>query len=145
MKKAVKSLSELISLEGKRALITGSAIGIGKAIAYRFAEARADLDLVDINRDGLRVLRKELSRFESEISVYKTDLSKKEEIDTLWEKLEGKEPDILVNNAGVYPFRSFLEVDENFFERVMDINLKSALWMSQQMIKRRLKSGGREI
>ena len=142
MKKVVQPLSELVSLEGKRALVTGSAVGIGRAIAYRFAEARADLDLVDMNRDGLRAVRKELTGFESEISVHRTDLSKKEEIDALWEKLEGKEPDILVNNAGIYPFRNFLEVDEAFFDRVMDINLNSAFWMCQNMIRRRLRRGG---
>jgi NAD(P)-dependent dehydrogenase (short-subunit alcohol dehydrogenase family) len=42
----VPSMSEFISLEGKRALITGSAAGIGKAIAHRFAESGADLELV---------------------------------------------------------------------------------------------------
>jgi len=40
--KELEPLSELISLEGKRALITGSAAGIGRAMAYRFAEAGAD-------------------------------------------------------------------------------------------------------
>jgi len=142
MKKGLKPLSELISLEGKRALVTGSAVGIGKAIAYRFAEAGAGLELIDLNRDGLRTLRKELSGFETKINIHKADLSKKEEIDALWEKLAGEEPDILVNNAGIYPFINFIEVDEAFLDRVMDINLKSALWMSQQMIKRRLRKGG---
>jgi NAD(P)-dependent dehydrogenase (short-subunit alcohol dehydrogenase family) len=46
---ASKPLSELISLKGKKVLITGSALGIGKAMAYRFAEAGADLELVDTN------------------------------------------------------------------------------------------------
>ncbi len=47
-----------------------------------------------------------------------------------------------MNNAGEYPFKDFLEVDDAFFGKVMDINLKSALLMCQQMIKRRLKKGG---
>jgi len=61
--KASKSLSELISLTGKKALITGSALGIGRAMAYRFAEAGADLELVDINERGLRTIADELSDF----------------------------------------------------------------------------------
>jgi len=60
----------------------------------------------------------------------------------LWEKLRVKKPDILVNNAGIYPFKNFLEVDDAFFSKVLDINLKSALLMCQHMIKRRLKKGG---
>ena len=140
--KALKPLSELISLKGKRALITGSAVGIGRAMAYRFAEAGADLELVDMNKRGLGLVRNELSQLGSEINIYKVDLSKEEEIDALWEELTGKEPDILVNNAGIYPFKNFLEVDDAFLSKVLAINLKSALLMCQHMIRRRLKRGG---
>jgi 3-oxoacyl-[acyl-carrier protein] reductase len=137
-----KPLSELIYLKGKKALITGSALGIGKAMAYRFAEAGADLELVDINGRGLRTVAEELSKFKARIYTHKLNLSSKQEIVALWEELKGKEPDILVNNAGIYPFKDFLEVDDAFFSKVMDINLKSALLMCQQMIKSRLKKGG---
>lgn len=140
--KPLKTIHELISLEGKRALITGSAAGIGKAMSSRFAEAGAALELVDIDEKSLRTVKKELAKFNSEINIYKVDLSQKEEIDVLWEKLQGKEPDILINNAGMYPFKSFLKVDEPFLKKVMDINLNSAIWMCQQMIKRRSRRGG---
>ena len=112
--KVLKSLSEFISLKGERALITGSALGIGKAMAYRFAEAGVDLELADINERALRTVVGELSKFKVEIDIHKVNLSSKEEIDRLWEKLKGKEPDIRVNNAGIYPFKDFLEVDEAF-------------------------------
>jgi len=140
--KLLKPLSELITLRGKRALITGSAVGIGKAMAYRFAEAGADLELVDMNKKGLGVVRKELLQFNTEIDIHKVDLSQREEIELLWEKLNGKEPDILVNNVGVYPFKNFLEVDDAFLKKVMDINLNSVFLMCQHMIRRRLKRGG---
>jgi len=140
--KVLKPLYELISLKGKRALITGSAVGIGKAMAYRFAEAGAELDLVDIKKESLVAVKKELSQFESEINIHKVDLSQKEEIWSLWAELSGKGPDILVNNAGVYPFKNFLEVDDAFLKKVMDINLSSAFLMCQHMIRRRLKRGG---
>jgi len=123
-------------------LITGSAVGIGRAMAYRFAEAGADLELVDMNIKGLGLVKKELSRFESEIDIHKVDLSREEELDALWKELSGKEPDILVNNAGIYPFKNFLEVDDAFLSKVLAINLKSALLMCQYMIRRRLKRGG---
>lgn len=142
MKNTMKPLSELISLRGKRALITGSAVGIGKAMAYRFIEAGADLELVDINKDSLNRARRELSQFEPDINTHVVDLSKKEEINSLWETLKGKEPDILVNNAGIYPFKDFLEVDDAFLDKVMDINLNSVFWMCHHMIKRRGKKGG---
>ena len=140
--KALPPLSELISLKGKRALITGSALGIGRAMAYRFAEAGAELELADINEQRLRTVARELSGFDVKINIHKADLSQKDEIDGLWQRLQGKEPDILVNNAGIYPFKNFLDLDDAFFSKVMDINLKSVLLMCQHMIRGRLKRGG---
>jgi len=140
--KALKPLSELVSLEGKKALVTGAAAGIGKAMAYRFAEAGADLELIDMNKKGLGILKKELSQFRPKMNIHRVDLSKREEIEALWEELSGNEHDILVNNAGIYPFRDFLEVDDAFLKKVMDINLNSVFLMCQHMIRRRLKRGG---
>jgi NAD(P)-dependent dehydrogenase (short-subunit alcohol dehydrogenase family) len=140
--KALTPLSELIFLKGKKALITGSALGIGKAMAYRFAEAGADLELVDLNERGLRLVARELSGFEVGINTHKVDLSSEEGIAALWKNLKGAEPDILVNNAGIYPFKNFLEVDNAFFSKVLDINFKSTLLMCQHMIRSRLKMRG---
>jgi NAD(P)-dependent dehydrogenase (short-subunit alcohol dehydrogenase family) len=142
VKKSLPALSELVSLKNRRALITGSGSGIGRAMAYRFAEAGANLELVDINEESLSVVKQELKHFNMEINVHKVNLSKKEEIDALWKKLSGKEPSILVNNAGIYPSKSFLDVDEAFLQKVMGINLNSVFWMCQHMIRTRLKKGG---
>jgi 3-oxoacyl-[acyl-carrier protein] reductase len=142
VQKAPKPLSELVSLRGKVALITGSGAGIGKAITYRFAEAGADLQLVDIDEKRLATVKQECTQFKSDVDIFRVDLSRKEEIDRLWQELKGKEPDILVNNVGVYPFKDFLEVDDAFLKKVMDINLNSSFWMCHRMIKARLKRGG---
>jgi 3-oxoacyl-[acyl-carrier protein] reductase len=136
------SLSKLISLKGKRALITGSASGIGRAMAYRFAEAGADLQLVDINQKALEDAREDLETLKCDVRIFRVDLAKKEAIDDLWKDIEGEEPGILVNNAGIYPTKPFLEVDETFLKKVMDVNLNSTFWMCQHMIRTRLKKGG---
>lgn len=137
-----KPLGELISLKGRRSLITGSAAGIGRAIAERFAEAGADLILVDIDEKKLKEATSELCEWGIDVSPKKVNLSKKAEIDGMWEDLRGSEPDTLVNNAGIYPFRDFLEIDEEFFEKVSAINLKAVLWMCKRMIEARKKKGG---
>jgi len=141
-KQGLPKLSELISLKGKKALVTGSGTGIGKAIAYRFAEAGANLELLDIDVEKLNKVKEDLQQFNIEIYVHKVNLSAKAEIDAFWNKLEGNEPEILVNNAGIYPSKSFLNVDEAFLKKVLDVNLFSVLWMCQHMIKSRLRKGG---
>ena len=141
--KGLPPLSQLISLRGKKALISGASSGIGRATACRFAEAGAGLVLVDANREGLQAAKKEMAKYKPpEVHLHKVDLSEKAQIDDLWEHMVGEEPDILVNNAAIYPFRRFVDVDEDFFRKVMDVNLESTFWMCQHMIRTRLKRGG---
>jgi len=142
MNKGSVPIAQLISLKGRTALVTGSAVGIGRAIAQRYAEAGCELDLVDIDKDGLLKLKGELSQTGTEVEVHEVDISKKEEIDALWKELKGSPPDILVNNAGIYPFKDFLEVDEALLKRTMDINFSSVFWMCQKMIESRINKGG---
>ncbi|MCC6299629.1 MAG: SDR family oxidoreductase [Anaerolineales bacterium] len=136
------SLHQLISLKGKRALITGAAAGLGKAIAYRFAEAGADLELVDIDSAALQQAKEELSVFPVIVSTHLSDMANKDQIDALWSTLSRAAPDILVNNAGIYPFRHFVDADETFYRQVMEVNLFSVYWMCQHMIRQRRSQGG---
>lgn len=135
-----KPLERLVSLDGKRAVITGSASGIGEAIASRFAEAGADLELVDLDLEGLERVRDALSKFPVETGVHRVDLANKKEIGELWDGLG--DVDVLVNNAGTYPERDFLELDEDFLRKVTDVNLNQVLWMSQRFISKRRGRGG---
>lgn len=134
-------LEKLISLKGRRTLITGAASGIGRATSLRFAEAGADLIIVDIDEEGLERTKEEAERYGTRIKNHVIDLSRKSEIDALWDELK-EEPDILVNNAGVYWFREFTEVDDEFYEKTMTINLHSVFWMCQRFVKRRKDKGG---
>ena len=138
--KPLPKIEELIDLHGKTALVTGAATGIGRAIARRFAEAGADLILVDLNESGLRSVKEQLEEFGVDMKLYTVDLSKKKEIDRLWNSLE-EGPDILVNNAGIYPFKGFLKVEESFYEHVLGTNLDAVYWMCQNMIRKRGKKG----
>ncbi len=133
---------ELLNLKGRAALITGAAAGIGEATAARLAELGARLYLVDINEEGLRKVTERIREGGGEAEHYVVDLSRKEEIDALWERLRGREPDILINNAGVYVFRDFLELDEETLRRTLAVNLEAVAWMCQHMIRSRIGRGG---
>lgn len=138
-KNSLPHLGELISLRGKRALITGAASGIGKATACRFAEAGADLHLVDINATCLETVERELAATGVNIRSHIVNLAEKKEIDALWDVLKENPPDILINNAGYYPFKDFVHVEEAYYRRIMDTNLNSVYWMCQHMIRERMK------
>ena len=135
-------LSKLISLVGKRTLITGAASGIGRSITKRFAEAGSDLMLVDIDEEGLQKTKDNLPDYPGEKKIFVVDLSKKTQIDKLWSSFGQIIPDILINNAGIYPFADYLKIDEEFYSKTLDINLNSVFWMCQNFIKRRLDRGG---
>ncbi len=99
--KAKASLSELLSLEGRKALVTGAASGIGRAMALRLAEAGAQLVLMDRDEEKLGNLGEEIPTAE----LHAIDISQKSAIDRFWEGRTGRDIDILVNNAGIYPFK----------------------------------------
>jgi NAD(P)-dependent dehydrogenase (short-subunit alcohol dehydrogenase family) len=135
-------MTDLITLAGKRALITGAAVGIGRAIALRFAEAGAGLELVDIEENKLAKTVGDIMEISEDVRSHAVDISDKDQRARLWETISEDLPDILVNNAGIYPFKDFLEVDDDFYNKVMAVNLDAVYWMCQEMIGRRLKQGG---
>ena len=114
-------------LSGKRAVITGAAKGIGKAIAERFAAEGARLLLADID-PAVEALAAALGQ-----QAIVGDVGKRVEVAAiiaraaaLWGGL-----DILVNNAGITHAAELDDLTEDDFDRVFAVNLKSALWATQ--------------
>jgi NAD(P)-dependent dehydrogenase (short-subunit alcohol dehydrogenase family) len=118
-------------LEGKRALVTGAARGIGRAIAERFAAEGATVLLADIDGEEAATVAKRLQQTSRTV-----DVSRKSEIDALFDHItsEWGSLDILVNNAGVTHAAELLELTEADFDRVFAINLKSALFATQRAV-----------
>ncbi len=138
----MRPFTDLLSLKGRTSLVTGAAGGIGRATALRLAELGSGLYLVDINEEGLKRVRDEAGKYGVQARYFVVDLSRKQEIDSLWKELNGREPDILINNAGIYVFRDFLEVDEDVLRKTLAINLEAVFWMCQHFIRSRLSKGG---
>lgn len=141
MARARVALADQLSFAGKKVLVTGAAAGIGRAICARFDEAGATLVMVDSDARGLETTRKSLTGTAHELEVI--DLERKVDIDGLWARLSTRTlPDVLINNAGIYPMRDFLEVDEAYLRRTLDINLNATFWMCQNFIQQRGSRGG---
>lgn len=116
-------------LEGKVALITGAARGIGKAIALKFASEGADVAFTDlvINETAEQTI-KEIEAFGHKVKGYASDASNFEQTHSIVEQVlaDFGKIDILVNNAGITKDGLMLKMTEAQWDQVISVNLKSA-------------------
>ena len=132
-----------LSLEGKVAIVTGAAgeKGAGRAIALAFAEAGADVavcdNIVDVYDRNLGARAEEIARLGRRSLAIQTDITKKNEIDNMIKRVEDElgPVDIMVNNAGVFRGGTVLDMDEDSFDTVMDVNLKGTFLCCKAVIK----------
>ncbi|MCA9263389.1 MAG: SDR family NAD(P)-dependent oxidoreductase [Planctomycetales bacterium] len=112
-------------IRGKRALVTGAASGIGRAIALRLASAGAAIFLVDIDKDKLLAVADEVRAHEVECIAQTCDVSNPEEIATSVDRLVNTwgTLDILVNNAGVCYYGRVNEMSDQQWQRLLAINV----------------------
>ena len=120
-------------LEGKTALITGAARGIGKALALKFASEGADIAFTDLvlNDDmaaGLEATRKEIEAVGVTCRAYAGDASNFAATEAIVKKIHEDfgHIDILVNNAGITKDGLMMRMTEQQWDAVIAVNLKSA-------------------
>ena len=139
-----KALRRKKILEGKVALVTGGASGIGKATALLFAREGAKVSLVDLeSRGGQNVVRSIKQRGGKAIFI-QADVSRADDCNQAVKKTFknfGK-IDILYNCAGIIRRATVMETSEEEWERVIDINVKSIFLISKSVIPLMDKSGG---
>ena len=128
-------IRELISLDGKRAIVTGGAMGIGYAISYRLAESGAAVLIADIDNDEAQKAVEQLVSYGYGATSVHCDVSQAESVksmvSTAVERMGGV--DILVNNAGIYPRTPLPEMTPDSFEEVIAVNLKGTFLCSQEV------------
>jgi NAD(P)-dependent dehydrogenase (short-subunit alcohol dehydrogenase family) len=138
-----KEIKDLMNLEGKVAIITGGASGIGFASAKRLAEAGATIALCDINETKGKEAVAEIKKLGTEARFYVCDVTSDSEcrhaIDAIFEDF-GR-IDILFNNAGIIWRKSVLELTEDEWDAVLDVNLKAIFLLSRYVIPLMEKSG----
>ena len=123
-----------IDADGKRiAMVTGSAKGIGRAIALTLARSGVVPVLVDIDGEAAKKVVTEISDEGIETICFVCDVSNVGEVRRCFADVFDSfgAVDILVNNAGILSTTSITELDEAEWQRVMDINLKSAVFATQ--------------
>jgi L-rhamnose 1-dehydrogenase len=117
-------------------LITGASRGIGRACAVAFARAG---DRVAINHPGEEAAASETARLVAEAGgapfVVRADIGVREDVETMIAGVRSElgAIDVVVLNAGICPYRPFLEINESEWDRVFDVNVKGAFFVTQSV------------
>jgi 3-oxoacyl-[acyl-carrier protein] reductase len=134
-------------IRGKRALVTGAASGIGRAIALALAREGADLHLLDIDENGLASIALEARRLRVRVMTVTCDLvcpaaarSAADELLHVWGGLE-----ILINNAGISYHGNTETMSDEQWDRVLALNLQSPLQLTRRLLPALLSSGDAHI
>ena len=140
------SLSDF-SLIGKKALIIGARRNMGKAFALGLAEAGADVAISDVNLESgqLQIVADEIQEMGRKSLALKVDISNQEDVKKLVKRVvkEFGTIDILMNVAVMYHSRSMVDLDEDSWDKLTDVNLKGYWLMIQEVspIMMKQKSG----
>jgi len=135
-----------VKLKGKVALVTGAARGIGRGIAEVFAEQGADVAINDV--DNLAQAERVADAIRAQGTravVVKADVAKRTEVEPMFDRVwhELGPVDILVNNAGIETIVPFLDLTDDQWTRLVDVNLRGA-WLCSQVFCRRALAEGRK-
>lgn len=130
-------------MDKKVVLITGASGGIGKATVQAFAEQGATVILCDICKDKLNVLKRQMEKEKHKVVAFPLDVTKEGEIQDVLEKViwEFGRIDVLINCAGIGNAGKIIDTDENTWNKVMDVNLKSVFFMSKYVAKIMIQRG----
>lgn len=133
----------MYGLEGRKAIVTGGAIGIGRAIVTRLLAEGCDVGILDIDANAAAMTAEALARPGRKIATAGGDVAAKASVEAGVGKLVGElgHVDILVNNAGVCPIGKLLEMPEAEWHKVFGVNVDGLFHVSRavmpQMIVRR--------
>jgi glucose 1-dehydrogenase/3-oxoacyl-[acyl-carrier protein] reductase len=135
-----------MKLNGKIALVTGASRGIGRGIAEVFAEEGADVAVNYVSNaeeaeETARIVRSKGRR----AIIAKGDVSKRADVEAMFDQTERDLglADVLVNNAGIETIVPFLELTDDQWTRLVDINLRGP-WLCSQVFCRRAIGAGRK-
>ncbi|HEX2978786.1 MAG TPA: SDR family oxidoreductase, partial [Anaerolineaceae bacterium] len=143
------ALQNIFDLRGKSALVTGGDMGIGEGIVRRLAEAGANVMISDINKAAAEGAAQKIHAAGGVVEVEQTDSSRIEDIQRVTDATVDRfgSLDILVNNAGIFPMRPVLEIEPDFWNKVIGLNLTGAFNHAQAAAKKMVAGnrGGRII
>jgi 2-dehydro-3-deoxy-D-gluconate 5-dehydrogenase len=138
-----RAMADLLGLEDRVAVVTGAGSGIGRAIAWRLAEAGAAVMVADVDDDGAAATVARITDAGGTARSMRTDVRNSSEVDALVTATAASLGgiDIVVNNAGLYPSSPVLQTSEALWDQVVDVNLKGAFLVSQAFARHAAEHG----
>lgn len=123
--------------QNKVVAITGAARGIGKGIALNFAKQGYSLVISDLKLEDCQLVVEEVEKIGAKAVAVVCDVSSRSQVDKLIKTAldSFSQLDVFIHNAGIFPFQSFMEMKEEDWDKVINVNLKSAFFCSQAAAK----------
>lgn len=133
--------------EGKTALVTGGASGIGKATAEKFLEEGAKVAIIDLSEDSCKATSTELREKGHEAIFITGDVSKGDDVRRMVSEAADRlgRIDVLFNNAGILVEGTVEQVSETAWDRIMAVNVKGVFLMCKEVVPLMLRQGGGAI
>ena len=132
-----------MEFQNKVALVTGAAVGIGRATAIQFARKGASLVLVDIDSEKLESLKEELSVYTDKVLTFVVDVSDEEAVyEVVREAISAfGRIDILINNAALWRIQSsFLDTPTETWRKYIDVNIMGVVYFTRAVLPSMLEN-----
>jgi NAD(P)-dependent dehydrogenase (short-subunit alcohol dehydrogenase family) len=141
------NMREVVSLEGKVAMVSGAASGIGRGVALRLAQAGANVIILDVDEmKGKEVAAEVTTRGGKSVAI-RCDVRSRDDCKAAVDETVRRfgRIDILCNNAGVVVRKNVVDLSEEDWDKVLDTGLKGVYLLSHYVVPQMLRSGGGTI
>ena len=125
-----------MELSGLVAIVTGAGRGIGRATALELAQMGADIVVAELDREGAERTAAEVKGLGRRVSVVRTDVTSRDDLTTMADRARAEfgRIDVLVNNAGIYRAAAPLDVTEEHWDAIMNVNAKAVFFATQAVL-----------
>jgi NAD(P)-dependent dehydrogenase (short-subunit alcohol dehydrogenase family) len=125
-----------MELSGQTAIVTGAGRGIGRATALELARMGADIVIAELDKTNAEKVAAEIQALGRKALVIPTDVTKQADLKAMAEQTKKQfgRIDVLINNAGIYRAAASLDVTEEHWDAIMNINAKAVFFASQAVL-----------